>query len=142
MNTESLKWYRNNSDFTENSSKVNKAPILYFDAQVVTNGKYIFPDNMRPPNKFYGTPGEYGNNPYFNSKYISVVSSPDKGKVMYTNYISNPKLTSKSVFPGVQNNGNGSSDSSPYHMVKLYFAGRSSLRLNTEPKAASYKTWS
>ena len=42
MNKESLKWYRNNSDFTENSRKVNKAPILYFDAQVVTNGKYIF----------------------------------------------------------------------------------------------------
>ena len=30
---------------------------------------------MRPPNKFYGTPGEYGNNPYFDAKYISVVSS-------------------------------------------------------------------
>ena len=49
MNTESLKCYRNNSDFTENSRKVNKAPILYFDAQVVTNGKYIFPDMVVAP---------------------------------------------------------------------------------------------
>ena len=141
MNTESLNWYRNNSNFTENSRKAGKAPILYFNSQVTTNGRYIFPDNLQPPNKFYGTPGEYGNI-YSNSKYISVVSSPDKGKVMYTNYPSNPKLTSKSVFPGVQNNGNGNSDSSPYHMVKLYFAGRSSLRLNTNPASAAYKTWS
>ena len=141
MNTESLNWYRKNSNFTENSRGVGKAPILYFNSQVTTNGRYIFPDNLQPPNKFYGTPAEYGNI-YSNSKYISVVSSPDKGKVMYTNYPSNSKLTSKSVFPGVQNNGNGNTDSSPYHMVKLYFAGRSSLRLNTNPTSASYKTWS
>jgi len=141
MNTESLKWYRENSNFTENSRRAGKAPILYFDAQPNTGGKYIYPDNVRSPHNFYGTPAEFGSKTA-QAKYISVVSSPDKGKIMYTNYERSPKLTNKAVFPGTQNNGNGSSDASPYHMIKLYFAGRSSLRLNMDTRSAGYKTWS
>ena len=141
MNTEALKWYRENSNFTENSRQTGKEPILYFNAQVNTGGRYIYPDNMRAPYNFYGTPAEFGSKTG-KAKYISVVSSADKGKIMYTNYESSPKLTTKTVFPGVQNNGNGNSDASPYHMIKLYFAGRSSLRLNMDTKSAGYKTWS
>ena len=43
MNTESLKWYRENSNFTENSRKAGKAPILYFDNQATPGGKIYLP---------------------------------------------------------------------------------------------------
>lgn len=142
MNTEALNWYRQNSDFTENSGKVNKQPILYFDAQNIPGGRTRFQDVARTNNglMFFGTPGEYGAT-YGTSKYISVLSPPDKGRVMFANYLQNSELTKKIIFPGNQQNNNNRSEASPFHMIKLYFAGRASLALDTNSNSQNFKTW-
>tara|TARA_R110000824_G_scaffold18850_4_gene73965 strand:- start:13062 stop:13493 length:432 start_codon:yes stop_codon:yes gene_type:complete len=142
MNVKALNWYRENSDFTENSGKVNKQPILYFDAQNIPGGRTRFNDVVRTPSglRFFGTPGEYGAH-YGTSKYISVVSPPDKGRVMFVNYAKNSELTKKTIFPGTEQNYNNRSEASPFHMIKLYFAGRASLALDTNSNSQNYKTW-
>lgn len=142
MNVEALKWYRNNSNYTENSSKVGKQPILYFDTQKVPGGRnrYVDVAGARDGLTFFGTPSEYGAK-FAASKYISVVSPPDKGKVMFTNYSKDPNLTNREVFPGLGQNNNGRTEASPFHLVKLYFPGRASLRLDTNPNSNNYKNW-
>ena len=75
------------------------------------------------------------------SKYLSVVSSPDKGKIMFVDYPKSLKLTKKTVFPGTANNNRGVTESSPFHFVKLYFAGKDSLRLETNSNSNNWKNW-
>ena len=139
MDIEALKWYRQNSDFTENSKKAGKKPIVY-PANPLLGNTYL--DVIKSNGLLYfGTPGEYGAENKA-SKYISVVSSPDKGKMMFVDYPKSVKLTKKTVFPGSGNNNRGVTEASPFHFVKLYFAGRTSLSLNTTSSSSNYKTWS
>ena len=90
---------------------------------------------------YYGTPAEY-NASYQAAKYLSVSSPPNEGKVFFIAYPPNPNLTTRSVFPGNANNDDGKNSGSPFHLVKLYFAGRTSLSLDTKSSSSTYKTWS
>ena len=129
MDIEALKWYRENSDFTENSNKVGNKPIVYPSHPLLGN---VYLDVIKSDGLLYfGTPGEYGAENKA-SKYISVVSSPDKGKVFYTDYKPNKNITKNEVFPG--GNFKLDNNTSPYHMIKLYFPGRTSLALNKNQK--------
>ena len=44
MNIKALNWYRQNSNYTENSGKVNRLPIMYFDTQIVKGGRQRYQD--------------------------------------------------------------------------------------------------
>jgi|TARA_R100001163_G_C5050484_1_gene187361 hypothetical protein len=142
MDINSIRWFRNNVNYTENSTKVGRNGIPYED-MTKSGARYRFVDFMKAADglRYYGTPGEYSAM-FEPSKYISVSSSPSLGKVMYVNYPANPTLTERKVFPGSESNGGGESFAAPQHMIKLYFAGRTSLRLNTDVGSAGYKTWS
>jgi|TARA_R100001509_G_scaffold61945_1_gene34236 hypothetical protein len=143
MNVKALNWYRQNSNYTENSGKVGKIPIQYFDMQTIKGGRNRYQDIVSTGGNgmdFFGTPGEYSAR-FKTSKYLSVMSSPDKGKIMFVDYPSNGKLTKRTVFPGVQSNGNNMGEASPFHMIKLYFPGRASLALDTNTNSANYKNW-
>ena len=142
MDTKALEFYRNESKCTENSVLSGKEIILYVDAQRITGARNRFIDQVRSneTNKYFGTPGEY-NSVYAPSKYLSVVSPPDKGKYMFVSYNSSPSLTTKKVFPGIQNNSNGRTEGSPFHILPLYFAGRASLVLDRTIKSSNYKSW-
>ena len=138
MDIEALKWYRDNSDFTENSGRVGKKPIVYPTDPRFGN---VYLDVVKSDGLlYYGTPGEYGAENQA-SKYISVVSSPDKGKVMFVDYPQSLKLTKKTVFPGTADNNRGVTESSPFHFIKLYFAGKQSLRLETNSNSNNWKNW-
>tara|TARA_R110002020_G_scaffold214696_2_gene421770 strand:+ start:1937 stop:2335 length:399 start_codon:yes stop_codon:yes gene_type:complete len=129
MNTKSLQWYRNNSDFTEQKG------LVYFD--MVNHGAGTrYKDKVLAPSglKFFGTPGEYSAK-FNGSKYISLATAPSRGKVFYVNYDKNPRLTKKEVFPGSGNNDRLNTDASPYHMVKLWCgSSKTSLSLNNHTK--------
>ena len=143
MNIKALNWYRQNSNYTENSGKVNRLPIMYFDTQIVKGGRQRYQDIISTNGNglpFFGTPGEYGAR-FKTSKDLSVMSSPDSGKIMFADYPGNGKLTKKSVFPGIESNGNNMSEASPFHMIKLYFPGRASLALDINSGSANYKNW-
>ena len=142
MDTKALEFYRNESKCTENSTLSGKETILYVDAQRIRGASSRFIDQVRSndASKYYGTPGEY-NAVYAPSKYISVVSPPDKGKYMFISYTSSPSLTTKNVFPGIQNNSNGRTEGSPFHVTPLYFAGRASLVLDKAINSSNYKSW-
>ena len=142
MNIKALEFYRRNSNFTENSIKAGTQQLLYFDTQSIPGGRNRFVDSIRANDglKFYGTPGEYSAN-YKASKYISALTPPNRGKVMFSNYEKSNTLTKKSVFPGIQENDNGRTNGSPFHMVMLYFPGKSSLILDTNPNSNNYKNW-
>ena len=142
MDTKALEFYRNNSKCTENSVLVGKEPILYVDNQRIKGARNRFVDQARTSsgNKYFGTPGEF-NSVYAPSKYLSVVSSPDKGKYMFVSYPKNNRLTKKSVFPGIQNNSAGKTEGSPFHITPLYFAGRASLVLDRTINSSNYKSW-
>jgi hypothetical protein len=143
MNIKALNWYRQNSNYTENSGKVNRLPIMYFDTQIVKGGRQRYQDIISTNGNglpFFGTPGEYSAR-FKTSKYLSVMSSPDSGKIMFADYPGNGKLTKKSVFPGIESNGNNMSEASPFHMIKLYFPGRASLALDINSGSANYKNW-
>lgn len=142
MDITSIRWFRENVNYTENSNSVGKRAIPYVD-MMKKGARYRFTDFVAARNglQFFGTPGEYSAK-FKPSKYISVSSSPSLGKIMYVNYPANPTLTNRKVFPGVQENGGGESFAAPPHMIKLYFAARTSLRLNMDVNSAGYKTWS
>ena len=142
MDTKALEFYRNESKCTENSTLAGKETILYVDTQRIRGARNRFVDQVRSSesSKYYGTPGEY-NAVYLPSKYISVVSQPDKGKYMFISYTSNPSLTTGRVFPGIQNNSNGRTEGSPFHVTPLYFVGRASLVLDKAIKSSNYKSW-
>ena len=142
MNIASLTWYRENINYTENSIKAQRQPILYFDSQRIGGGRNRFVDVIPSKGglKFFGTPGEYSAL-YKTSKYISVVSPPNAGKIWYVDYPADTRLTSNNVFPGIQENNNGRKEASPFHTIKLYFPGRASLRLETNPNSPNYKNW-
>ena len=142
MDTAALKWYRENSSFTENSGNAGQTPITYFNMGKPGRG-FNFRDRAKTSvgNMYYGTPGDY-NATYQPSKYVSVASPPSQGKVFFTAYPQNPNLTNRSVFPGNANNDNGKVSGSPFHLVKLYFAGRTSLSLDTNFRSNNYKIWS
>lgn len=142
MDTKALEFYRNESKCTENSTLVGKEGILYVDNQRIKGARNRFVDQSRSneASRYYGTPGEY-NAIFAPSKYISVLSPPDKGKYMFVGYPTNPSLTSKKVFPGIQDNSNGRTEGSPFHIIPLYFAGRASLVLDRAIKSNNYKSW-
>jgi len=142
MDAAALKWYRENSSFTENSGKVGQTPITYFNMGGPGRG-FNFRDTARttPSSTYYGTPGDYNAN-YQPSKYVSVASPPNEGKVFFAAYPNNPNLTTRKAFPGNSNNDSGKDSGSPFHLIKLYFAGRTSLSLNTNSKSNNYKIWS
>tara|TARA_R100001443_G_scaffold102848_1_gene111116 strand:- start:8519 stop:8950 length:432 start_codon:yes stop_codon:yes gene_type:complete len=142
MDTKALEFYRGESKCTENSVLVGKEPILYVDNQRIRGARNRFVDQSRSSeaSRYYGTPGEY-NAVFAPSKYISVVSPPDKGKYMFVSYTSSPSLTTNKVFPGIQNNANGRTEGSPFHVVPLYFAGRASLVLDRAINSNNYKSW-
>jgi|TARA_R100001443_G_C3249137_1_gene152793 hypothetical protein len=142
MNTRALEFYRKNSNYTENSIKAGTQQLMYFDTQSIPGGGSRFVDSVRSNNglKFYGTPGEYSAN-FKASKYITALTPPNKGKVMFVNYPNSNTISKKDPFPGIQENDNGRSDGSPFHMVMLYFAGKSSLTLDTNPNSTNYKNW-
>ena len=119
MDTKALEFYRNESKCTENSTLAGKETILYVDTQRIRGAR----------------------NRYAPSKYISVLSPPDKGKYMFISYTSNPSLTTGRVFPGIQNNSNGRTEGSPFHVTPLYFVGRASLVLDKAIKSSNYKSW-
>tara|TARA_R110000851_G_C12794486_1_gene536720 strand:+ start:151 stop:540 length:390 start_codon:yes stop_codon:yes gene_type:complete len=126
MNTIALDWYRNNVNFTEGKG------LIYYDT-INFGGIRRFMDKS-PTNggmNYFGTPGEYGAN-FQAAKYISLVSSPDKGKVFYTDYEPKKNITKEEVFPG--GNNKLDNNTSPYHMIKLYFPNRTSLGLNKNTK--------
>ena len=50
-------------------------------------------------------------------------------------------LTTLKVFPGIQNNSNGRTEGSPFHILPLYFAGRASLVLDRTINSNNYKSW-
>ena len=143
MDTKALEFYRNNSKCTENSSLVGKEIILYVDAQRIKGARNKFIDQRRSSsgNKYFGTPGEF-NSVYAPSKYLSVLSPPDKGKYMFISYPTSQSLTKKTIFPGIQNNSDGRSEGSPFHITPLYFAGRASLVLDRTINSSNYKSWS
>jgi len=142
MNIKALEFYRNNSNFTENSIKGGTQQLLYFDTQSIPGGRDRFVDSIRTNGglKFYGTPGEYSAN-FKASKYLSALTPPNRGKVMFSNYRNSNTLTKKTVFPGIQENDNGRTDGSPFHMIMLYFPGKASLILDTNPNSNNYKNW-
>ena len=142
MDTKALEFYRNNSKCTENSTLAGKEPILYVDTQRIKGARNRFVDQARTTtgNKYFGTPGEF-NAVYAPSKYLSVVSPPDRGKYMFVSYQKNSVLTKKSVFPGIQNNNAGKAEGSPFHITPLYFAGRASLVLDRTINSSNYKSW-
>jgi len=142
MDTKALEFYRNESKCTENSVLVNKEAILYVDNQRIRGARSRFIDQSKSNenSRYYGTPGEYYAI-FAPSKYISVMSPPDKGKYMFVSYTSNPSLTTNKVFPGIQNNANGRTEGSPFHIVPLYFAGRASLVLDRAINSSNYKSW-
>tara|TARA_R110000824_G_scaffold57118_9_gene155670 strand:+ start:4356 stop:4784 length:429 start_codon:yes stop_codon:yes gene_type:complete len=142
MDVAALKWYRENSSFTENSVKAGQTPITYFNMGNPGKG-FNFRDraNLGAGMGYYGTPAEY-NASYQAAKYLSVSSPPNEGKVFFIAYPPNPNLTTRSVFPGNANNDDGKNSGSPFHLVKLYFAGRTSLSLDTKSSSSTYKTWS
>lgn len=142
MNIESLNWYRNNINYTFNSISSGNLPIEYPDT-LNPGAKYKYLDEVKTPLglRFYGTPGEFSARNK-TSKDISVVSGPTKGRNYYTNYPSNPTLTSIEAFPGNKNNQQGLSSSSPFHVINLNFPGRDSLRLNNNKGTNGYKSWS
>jgi len=143
MNVKALNWYRENSDYTENSRKVNKLPIAYFDTQNIKGGRQRYQDVVSTNGQgltFFGTPGEYSARNR-TSKYLSVISPPNKGKIMFVDYPNSGKLTKRSVFPGIESNGNNMSEASPFHMIKLYFPGRASLALDINSVSSNYKNW-
>ena len=142
MDIKALKWYRENSDFTQNSAAVNRQPILYFDSQSIKGGRQRYVDLQPTPGglKFFGTPGEHSAL-FGTSKYISVVSPPTKGKIFFASYPKNISLTKRQIFPGIEQNGSNESEASPFHMIKLYFPGRASLRLDMSPNSQNYKNW-
>ena len=132
MDTKALEFYRNESKCTENSTLVGKEGILYVDNQRIKGARNRFVDQSRSneASRYYGTPGEY-NSIFAPSKYISVLSPPDKGKFMFAAYPTNPSLTNKKVFPGIQNNSvTVELKVVPFHITPLYFAGRASLVLD------------
>ena len=142
MDTKALEFYRSESKCTENSVLAGKETILYVDHQRVQGARNRFIDQARSNenSRYYGTPGEY-NAIYAPSKYISVLSPPDKGKYMFVSYSSSPSLTTKKPFPGIQNNANGRTEGSPFHIIPLYFAGRASLVLDRGINSNNYKSW-
>ena len=119
MDIAALKWYRENSSFTENSGTVGQTPITYFNMGNPGKG-FNFRDRAKttPGSTFYGTPAEY-NAQFQPAKYVSVSSPANEGKVFFTAYPSNPNLTTRSVFPGNANNDNGKDSGSPFHLIKL-----------------------
>jgi hypothetical protein len=126
MNIKALDWYRTNVNFTEGRGLVyydiiNAGGVKRFVDRKATNGGM----------NYFGTPGEYGAK-FEPSKYISLVSSPDKGKVFYTDYEPNKNITKDDVFPG--GNNKLDNNTSPYHMIKLYFPSRTSLGLDKNTK--------
>tara|TARA_R110001583_G_scaffold11764_1_gene52787 strand:+ start:315 stop:710 length:396 start_codon:yes stop_codon:yes gene_type:complete len=129
MNTTALEWFRDNVKYTEESG------LVYFD-MVNTGGRQRFVDKIPTTNglKFFGTPAEFGAR-HIPSKYISVVSSPDKGKSFYVDYPKNNFLTKSEVFPGGNGKDKLNTNFSPYHAIKLYFPGRTSLSLNNNTKS-------
>ena len=139
MDREALKWFRENSSYTENSGSVSQTPIQYVGGR---NAGFNFPDRAQvTPNKYFGTPAEFNAN-FQPGKFVSVESPPNEGKVFFAAYPPNPNITTRTVFPGNANNDNGKTSGSPLHLVKLYFAGRTSLSLNTNNRSTNYKIWS
>ena len=126
MNIKALDWYRDNVNFTEGRG------LIYYD-MINFGGTNRFIDKKETNGgmTYFGTPGEYGAR-FEAAKYISLVSSPDKGKVFYTDYQPNKNITKNDVFPG--GNHRLDNNTSPYHMIKLYFPGRTSLGLNKKTK--------
>ena len=130
MNITSLKWFRHNVKYTEESG------LVYFD-MINVGGRHRFVDKIAANGlTFFGTPAEFGAK-HKPSKYISVVSSPDKGKTFYVDYPKNDDLTKTEVFPGGNGTDKLNKNFSPYHAVKLYFPGRTSLSLNNNTKSWS-----
>tara|TARA_R110001583_G_scaffold178582_1_gene334566 strand:- start:1109 stop:1501 length:393 start_codon:yes stop_codon:yes gene_type:complete len=130
MNTTSLEWFRGNVKYTEESG------LVYFD-MINIGGRQRFIDKISATGlKFFGTPAEFGAR-HKPSKYISVVSSPDKGKAFYVDYPKNDDLTKVDVFPGGNGKDKLNTNFSPYHAIKLYFPGRTSLSLNNNTKSWS-----
>ena len=117
MNIKALDWYRTNVNFTEGKG------LIYYD-MINVGATRRFMDRK-------ATNGGYGAK-FEPSKYISLVSSPDKGKVFYTDYKPNKNITKDDVFPG--GNNKLDNNTSPYHMIKLYFPSRTSLGLNKNTK--------
>jgi len=142
MDIKALEFYRKESKCTENSKLVGRQPILYVDELRIHGNRNRFIDQARNNNlnQYFGTPGEY-NAIYSPSKYLSVVSSPDKGKYMFVSYEKSSTLTTLKVFPGIQNNSNGRTEGSPFHILPLYFAGRASLVLDRTINSNNYKSW-
>ena len=126
MNIIALDWYRQNVNFTEGKG------LIYYD-MINLGGVRRFLDKKQTEKgmNYFGTPGEYGAR-FESAKYISLVSSPDKGKVFYTDYQANKNITNSEVFPG--GNNRLDNNTSPYHMIKLYFPSRASLGLNKDTK--------
>jgi len=126
MNIKALDWYRDNVNFTEGKG------LIYYD-MINFGGMRRFLDKKTTNGgmDYFGTPGEYGAK-FEASKYISLVSSPDKGKVFYTDYQPKKNITKSEVFPG--GNYKLDNNTSPYHMIKLYFPSRASLGLNKKTK--------
>jgi hypothetical protein len=126
MNIKALNWYRDNVNFTEGKG------LVYYD-MINAGGTQRFQDRAETNGgmDYFGTPGEYGAR-FKAAKYISLVSSPDKGKVFYIDYQPNKKITKNDVFPG--GNHRLDNNTSPYHMIKLYFPNRTSLGLNKDTK--------
>jgi len=130
MNTTSLNWFRSSVKYTEQSG------LIYFD-MINSGGRQRFVDKIPADGlTFFGTPAEFGAR-HKPSKYISVVSSPDKGKAYYVDYPKNDDLTKTEVFPGGNGKDRLNKNFSPYHAVKLYFPGRTSLSLNNNTKSWS-----
>ena len=127
MNIKALGWYRDNVNFTEGRG------LIYYD-MINFGGRERFVDKKQINGgmTYFGTPGEYSAG-FEPAKYISVVSSPDKGKVFYTDYQPHKKITKDDVFPG--GNNKLDNNTSPYHMIKLYFPSRTSLGLNKNTKS-------
>lgn len=130
MNITSLQWFRNNVKYTEESG------LVYFD-MINAGGGQRFIDRITANGlTFFGTPAEFGAK-HKPSKYISVVSSPDKGKTFYVDYPKNDDLTKFDVFPGGNGKDRLNTNFSPYHAIKLYFPGRTTLSLNNNTKSWS-----
>ena len=79
MDREALKWFRENSSYTENSGSVGQTPIQYVGGR---NAGFNFPDRAQvTPNKYFGTPAEFNAN-FQPGKFVSVESPPNEGKVL------------------------------------------------------------
>tara|TARA_Y100000034_G_C6814349_1_gene366216 strand:+ start:223 stop:612 length:390 start_codon:yes stop_codon:yes gene_type:complete len=126
MNVKALDWYRNNVNYTEGRG------LVYYD-MINLGGRQRINDRKETNGgmTYFGTPGEYSAG-FEPAKYISVVSSPDKGKIFYVDYKPNRNITKEEVFPG--GNYKLDNNTSPYHLIKLYFPGRTSLGLHKQTK--------